>query len=57
VLVATATSDPRIGETTYKLTNIVRGEPGASWFEVPAGYTVQVGGIRKNVIIRYDERK
>ncbi|WP_321473794.1 hypothetical protein [uncultured Paludibaculum sp.] len=31
-------SDPRNGETTYKLTNIVRGEQPRSLFEVPADY-------------------
>jgi hypothetical protein len=37
------TSDPRMGETTYKLTNINRTEPVKSLFEVPAGYTVKEG--------------
>lgn len=56
VLLSTTTSDPREGETTYKLTNIVRGEPGASWFEPPAGYTVRDSGIaHKNVIIKRDK--
>lgn len=34
-------SDPRFGETTYKLTNINRSEPSPSLFEVPAEYTIQ----------------
>jgi len=34
-------SDPRNGETTYKLTNINRAEPAKSLFEVPAGFTVK----------------
>ena len=34
-------SDPRNGETTYKLTNINRTEPVKSLFEVPPGYTVK----------------
>jgi hypothetical protein len=34
-------SDPRVGETIYKLTNIAVGEPDASQFQVPAGVTVQ----------------
>jgi hypothetical protein len=33
-------SDPRFGETVYRLTNIQRGEQAASLFEVPADYTV-----------------
>ena len=36
-------SDPRVGETTYKLTNINRTEPMKSLFEVPAGYTIKEG--------------
>lgn len=34
-------SDPRFGETTYKLTNISRTEPDHSLFEVPVGYTLK----------------
>jgi hypothetical protein len=37
-------SDPRTGTTTTQLTNIVRAEPDATLFTVPAGYTVQTGG-------------
>lgn len=33
-------SDPRFGEQTYRLTNIVRSEPDPSLFEVPTGYKV-----------------
>lgn len=33
-------TDPRMGEHTYKLTNINRSEPAKSLFEVPADYTV-----------------
>lgn len=36
-------SDPWSGETTYQLTNINRGEPDASLFQVPAGYTIREG--------------
>jgi hypothetical protein len=32
--------DPRSGETTYKLTNLSRGEPDRSLFEVPGDYKV-----------------
>jgi hypothetical protein len=41
VLLMTRHSDPRTGETVYRLTNIVRGEQDRSLFEVPADYTVQ----------------
>jgi len=34
-------SDPQIGETTYKLTNIQQAEPAHSLFEVPANYTIR----------------
>ncbi len=34
-------NDPQIGETTYTLTNIQRGSPPQSLFEVPANYTVR----------------
>jgi hypothetical protein len=34
-------SDPRFGETTYRLTNIVRAEPAAELFQVPPDYTVE----------------
>ena len=34
-------SDPQIGETTYKLTNIQQAEPAHSLFEVPANYSIR----------------
>lgn len=40
-VVMTRHSDPRFGETTYKLTNINRTEPDRSLFEVPGGYTLK----------------
>ena len=43
-------SDPRVGETIYRLTNILLGEPDASQFQVPAGVTVQEEKDRMNVI-------
>jgi hypothetical protein len=33
-------SDPRMGDHTYRLTNINRSEPAKALFEVPADYTV-----------------
>jgi hypothetical protein len=35
--------DPRSGETTYRLTNLDRGEPDRSLFEIPPDYTVSEG--------------
>jgi hypothetical protein len=34
-------TDPRMGEHTYRLTNITRGEPSRTLFEVPSDYTVR----------------
>jgi hypothetical protein len=36
-------SDPRMGELTYQLTNITRGEPDASLFTVPADFKLVEG--------------
>ena len=49
VLVMSTSSDPRTGETTYRLLNISRAEPAPSLFEVPATYTVSESGIRHEV--------
>jgi hypothetical protein len=43
MVVMTRHSDPRSGETIYKLTNISRTEPAKSLFEVPSDYTVKEG--------------
>jgi hypothetical protein len=40
-VVLSTTKDPRIGETTYRLTNIQRAEPSATLFAVPADYTIK----------------
>lgn len=39
--VMTRTTDPRMGETVYKLQNIKLAEPPAEMFTVPSDYTVQ----------------
>jgi len=41
LVVMTRHSDPRTGETMYKLTNINRSEPAKSLFEVPSDYTIK----------------
>lgn len=41
VVVSTKRVDPRVGEVTYRLTNIDRSEPPADLFEVPPGFRVQ----------------
>ena len=43
LVVMTRHSDPRFGETTYKLTNINRSEPAKTLFEVPSDYTIKEG--------------
>jgi len=47
VLVMTRHSDPRTGESTYRLTNIIRAEPDRSLFMVPPDYTVRESGVRR----------
>ncbi len=34
-------SDPRFGETVFRLTNVSRTEPASEPFEIPAGYRVE----------------
>jgi hypothetical protein len=34
-------SDPRFGETTYRLVNVVSGEPSPDLFQVPQGYELR----------------
>jgi hypothetical protein len=41
VLVLTRHSDPRVGETTYRLTNISRAEPDRALFQAPPDYTLK----------------
>jgi hypothetical protein len=47
VLVMTKHTDPRTGETIYRLQGIVRAEPDRSLFTVPADYTMKESGIRE----------
>jgi hypothetical protein len=42
-------SDPRFGETIFRLTNINRSEPSRSLFEVPADYTIKEGGPHQRI--------
>jgi hypothetical protein len=46
-------SDPRFGETTYRLERIVREEPSPELFQVPADFTIEKApmmGIEKRII-------
>jgi hypothetical protein len=40
-VLSSKTSDPRFGETSYKLVNVVREEPAPDLFTIPTGYEVQ----------------
>jgi hypothetical protein len=52
VFVMTKHSDPRSGETTYRLANISRGEPDRLLFEVPADYAIKEAGFRRTPMPR-----
>jgi hypothetical protein len=41
IVVKAIRNDPRMGQSTYTLSNILTKEPDASLFQVPAGYTVK----------------
>jgi hypothetical protein len=41
VLVKSTNSDPRFGETSYELTDIVQGAPNPALFQVPADYALR----------------
>jgi len=43
MIVLSKHTDPRVGETVYKLSNIQIAEPDPTLFQVPASYTVQQG--------------
>ena len=51
-LVMTSHKDPRVGETTYKLTGIQRAEPARSLFEAPADYTMREAEVPNFRIMR-----
>jgi hypothetical protein len=60
-------SDPRFGETTYRLVNVVLGEPSPDLFQVPQGYElkasempqagIRVGGPGTGQTIQFELRK
>jgi hypothetical protein len=41
VIVLAKRNDPRMGQSTYSLTNIQRSEPAATLFQIPSDYTIQ----------------
>ncbi len=40
MMILSKRSDPRFGESTYRVTNIVRSEPDAPLFQIPSEYTI-----------------
>lgn len=48
-------SDPRMGEQTFQLKNIVRTEPDASLFTVPADFKIVEGPQSHDVIYRSNQ--
>jgi hypothetical protein len=45
-VVSSKTSDPRFGETSYELANVVRTEPAPDLFTIPSGYELQADAGR-----------
>lgn len=39
VVLESSRTDPRLGDVTYRVTNLVRGEPDAALFAIPSDYT------------------
>jgi hypothetical protein len=54
MIVSSKRNDPRMGEQTFHLTNIVRGEPDPSLFTVPADFKMIDGGP-KTIIYRTNQ--
>jgi len=52
VVVMSKHSDPFVGETVYRLTNIARGEPSHALFEVPADYAIKDIPMRTRIMRR-----
>ncbi len=53
-IVSSKRNDPRIGEQTFQLTNIMRAEPDPSLFTVPADFKIINGGP-KTIIYRRNQ--
>ena len=56
VLVMSRQSDPRFGETTYRLTNLTRSEPSPQLFEIPSDFTVVDPAANRNILIEKVEK-
>jgi hypothetical protein len=57
VVVMSKQTNPMVGETTYRLTNINRSEPSHSMFEVPADYKLDQGMEKARIMIQDMEKK
>lgn len=57
IMVMSKSRDPRSGETTYTLTDISRGEPDRSLFEVPVDYTIVDESDRKKAVKKFEGKK
>ncbi len=55
-VVMTKRSDPRMGTTTYKLTNINRSEPAATLFQVPSDYAIIEPETRRTIITKDEQQ-
>jgi hypothetical protein len=51
-IVLSKRNDPRIGEQTFKLTNIQRGEPDPSLFTLPSDFKLTEGGAKTFFLYR-----
>ena len=51
-VVSSRHSDPRFGETTFKLSNVSRAEPDRSLFEPPSDYTIEDMGAPANMKVK-----
>jgi hypothetical protein len=49
VVMLSQQTDPRFGETIYRLENVVRAEPAAELFQVPADYKIEEARMRMNM--------
>lgn len=52
VVIMSKHNDPLVGETVYRLTNIVRSEPSRTLFEVPGDYTIKESPVQTHIFRR-----
>lgn len=57
MIILSKRSDPRFGESTYRVTNISRSEPDAMLFQVPPDYAVKDSGFNLGGEIKPDGTK